>query len=312
MNVTKTLADHEIEAAIVRGELVLDAVPEGCVGACYELRMGNVYYDLTESEKPRSVDPGGNILIKPGHRVVLITHERLALNADVFARIVSKGSLFSVGLSAVATYADPGFRGRIGIVTQNISDKYIMLPLLERIAKVDFTILETPARRPYQGQHGFDTEIWPIKHQLQKTREQLAGDPRLSEPIPVDREVTGTGVESLASLVRRQIEADRKHGFPVDLASDEERCNQISKDLVGLIGEIGEFANLIKKVDLTFTRPGYQGPDLADAVPKLREELADAQIYLLRLAHLIGADLEKVVIEKMRLNDDRYEYLKRS
>ena len=107
----KVLADHEIEIAIARGEYVLDADPTNCVGACYELRMGDVYYDLTDGEKRWKVPLGGNALIKPGHRVVLLTHERLALSDRVFARIVSKGSLFSIGLSAVATYADPGFKG---------------------------------------------------------------------------------------------------------------------------------------------------------------------------------------------------------
>jgi NTP pyrophosphatase (non-canonical NTP hydrolase) len=226
------------------------------------------------------------------------------------ARIVSKGSLFSIGLSAVATYADPGFHGRIGIVTQNISDRYIVLPELEPIAKVDFTILETPANRPYRGQHGFETEIWPIKHHLQKTREQLADDPRLGRSASVD--VTVSDTESLASLARRQIEADRTHGFPVDLPDDKARCNQLSKDLVGLMGEIGEFANLLKKVELAFTQPGYAGPDLVAAGPELRMELADAQIYLLRLAHLIRVDLGEAVREKMRLNDERYAYLKKS
>lgn len=308
----KTLADHEIETAIVRGELILDADPTGCVGACYELRMGDVYYDLTEGEKRWTVPPGGTVLIKPGHRVVLITHERLALDAKVFARIVSKGSLFSIGLSAVATYADPGFHGRIGIVTQNISDKYIELPLLERIAKVDFTILETPASRPYRGQHGFETEIWPIKRQLQKTREQLADDPRLRGPISAKPRVGASGMETLASLTRRQIDADRMHGFPVDLSDDEARCNQISKDLVGLMGEIGEFANILKKVELAVSRPGYIGPDFVAAEPELRMELADAQIYLLRLGHLLRMDLEETVLEKMRLNNERYAYLRKA
>ena len=309
----KTLADHEIEVAIARGELILDADPAVCTGACYELRMGNVYYDLTEGAKRWPVPPGGTVLIKPGHRVVLITHERLALNAEMFARIVSKGSLFSIGLSAVATYADPGFHGRIGIVTQNISDKYIMLPELEHIAKVDFTVLETPAKRPYRGQHGFETEIWPIKHQLQKTREQLAGDPRLGDPASVDaRPVATTGMESLASLARRQIDADRVHGFPVDPPDDKARCNQLSKDIVGLVGEIGEFANLLKKVELALTQPGYAGPNLAAAEPELRMELADAQIYMLRLAHLIRVELGEAVLEKMRLNDERYAYLRKS
>src|ERR1700733_1745066 len=96
MDGMKVLADHESADAIARKERVLDADPEGCKGACYELRMGNVYYDLTEDEKRYPVPTGGDVLIKPGHRVVLITHERLALNDKVFARIVSKGSLFSV------------------------------------------------------------------------------------------------------------------------------------------------------------------------------------------------------------------------
>src|SRR4051794_30788799 len=72
----KTLVDHEIEAAIVRGELILDADRANCVGACYELRMGDVYYDLTDGEKRWTVPREGTVLIKPGHRVVLLTHER--------------------------------------------------------------------------------------------------------------------------------------------------------------------------------------------------------------------------------------------
>jgi NTP pyrophosphatase (non-canonical NTP hydrolase) len=212
-------------------------------------------------------------------------------------------------LSPVATYADPGFHGRIGIVTQNISDKYIVLPVKERIAKVDFTILETPARHPYRGQHGFETEIWPIKHNLQKTREELAGDPRLNEPVRVEPIQPKASDDSLASLGRRQIEADRRHGFPVDVVGDAARCSQISKDLVGLMGEVGEFADLLKKVDLVITRPGYNGPSLVDAEPKLRTELADIQIYLLRLAYLVGADLGQVVLDKMKLNHERYAYL---
>lgn len=310
MDGTKVLADHEIENAIARGELVLNADPEGCVGACYELRMGDVYYDLTEGEKRFAVDPGGTVLIKPGHRVILITHEKLELDDKTFARVVSKGSLFSIGLSPVATYADPGFRGRLGIVTQNISDKYIELPLLEHIAKVDFTILEIPAKRTYHGQHGFESKIWPFRHELQKTREQLSGDPRLGAPTEVAPPSGTSGAVSLASLTRRQIDADRKHGFPVDLTSDEDRCRQLSKDLVGLMGEIGEFANLVKKVELAISRRGYAGPKLGTATPDLRMELADAQIYMLRLAHLIRVDLGEAVLEKMRVNDERYGYLK--
>jgi deoxycytidine triphosphate deaminase len=306
----KILADHEIEAAIQRGELVLRAELSNCIGACYELRLGNVYYDLTDGEKRHTIPAGGTALIKPGHRVVLITHERLSLSDSMFGRIVSKGSLFSVGLIAVATYADPGFTGNIGIVTQNISNKYIELPWGERIAKVDFTVLETPVSRPYRGQHGFDTEIWPIKHQFQKTREELAGDPRIAETlVPTAERENVLQSPSLESLLQRQIRSDRAHGFPVDISDDETRRGQLFKDLTGLIGEVGEFANLLKKVDLAATQNGYEGPSLAAVQSALQMELADAQIYVLRLAHLLRVDLSRAVLEKIHMNDQRYSHL---
>ena len=174
-----TLSDSEIKTEMRRGLLVTNGEPSQASGACYELRLGNVYYDLTESDQPISVSENSTVLIKPGHRVVLITHEELVLPDDIFARVVSKGSLFSVGLSHVATYADPGFSGNLGIVTQNISDKYIALSPLEPIAKVDFNRLSGPVNTPYKGQHGFKTEIWPIKTQFQKTYQEVSTDDRV-------------------------------------------------------------------------------------------------------------------------------------
>src|ERR1700730_221123 len=119
--------------------------------ACYELRMGRIYYDLTEGARRFDVGEGGKVLIKPGYRVVLITQEELRVPPDIIARIISKGSLFSIGLSPVCTYADPGFPGNLGVVTQNISDKYIELPVGEPIAKVDFSRLGKTGNPPHPG-----------------------------------------------------------------------------------------------------------------------------------------------------------------
>ena len=125
------LTDGEIAAEMVAGRLVRNGDPAQLGPACYELRMGRIYYDLTEGARRFDVGEGGKILIKPGHRVVLITQEELIIPPDIVARIINKGSLFSVGLSPVSTYADPGFPGNLGVVTQNISDKYIELPVGE-------------------------------------------------------------------------------------------------------------------------------------------------------------------------------------
>lgn len=178
-----TLSDIDIHKAMSNELLIKNGIPAQVGPACYELRMGNIYYDLTESDKRIDASEYHSILIKPGHRVVLITHEELVIPADIIARVISKGSLFSVGLSPVCTYADPGFYGNIGIVTQNISDKYIEIPIGESIAKVDFSILTSKVNKSYQGQHGFQTQIWPVKHQLQKTYKQIKSDPRVNSEL---------------------------------------------------------------------------------------------------------------------------------
>jgi dCTP deaminase len=175
-----TLSDIEIKAEIGAQRLVLDADLSRLAGACYELRLSNIYYDLTEGGQRFELREGEMVLIKPGHRVVLITREALKVPPDILVRVVSKGSLFSVGLSPVATYADPGFGGNMGIVTENISDKYIELPQGEPIAKADFTRLTSAVGKLYQGQHGFQAGIWPIKSHLQKTHAEVAGDTRVS------------------------------------------------------------------------------------------------------------------------------------
>jgi dCTP deaminase len=173
------LTDGEITTEMEAGHLVRNGEPGQIGPACYELRMGRIYYDLTEGARRFDVGAGGKVLIKPGHHVVLITHEELVVPPYIIARIISKGSLFSVGLSPVCTYADPGFSGNLGVVTQNISDKYIELPVGESIAKADFAKLSKPVDHPYQGQHGYQTQIWPIKYHLQKSYAEVSHDPRV-------------------------------------------------------------------------------------------------------------------------------------
>jgi dCTP deaminase len=199
------LSDVDIEARMAAGELVRLGSKEQLGPACYELRMGTVYYDLTEQDKRIDVGTTGTILIKPGHRVVLITQEELQIPQNMIARVTSKGSLFSVGLSPVNTYADPGFEGNLGIVTQNLSDKYIEIPTGESIAKVDFALLSSAVTRPYRGQHGFQTKIWPIKRQFQKSFEEVKNDPRVeSEVVEAYKMLPRATATALRSIQRRQ------------------------------------------------------------------------------------------------------------
>lgn len=83
------------------------------------------------------------------------------------------------------------------------------------------------------------------------------------------------------------------------------------RDLVGLVGEVGEFSDLLKKVGLAKSNPGYIGPSLDDASPQLRSEIADIAIYLFRLSTILKGDLEKDILRKMKINDERYNYLEK-
>ena len=113
----------------------------------------------------------------------------------------------------------------------------------------------------------------------------------------------------LSTLTSKQITADKRRGFHVDFATDAERVGQLEKDLIGLFGEVGEFANVLKKVRLKITQSAYSGPSLSEATAGLREELADALIYLMRLSVILGGDLESDLISKMQKNDQRYSQL---
>src|SRR5690554_5533669 len=96
-----TLNDKDIIQEIRSAHLIRKATEHGVSGACYELRMGSVYYDLTEGAKRVQIKEGEDVLVKPGHRVVLISEEVLDVPSDILVRIISKGSLFSIGLTPV-------------------------------------------------------------------------------------------------------------------------------------------------------------------------------------------------------------------
>lgn len=115
----------------------------------------------------------------------------------------------------------------------------------------------------------------------------------------------------LSELVRSQIDADERRGFPVKFDNDEDRHNQLMRDLVGLVSEVGEFADCLKRVGLASSNPGYMGHSMTDATPQLRSELADISIYVFRLMTILDGDLEGEILRKMEVNRKRYQYLER-
>lgn len=204
---TGTLTDDEIKAACANGELIVDSFePRNVKQACYELRASRVYHTEIHAPASRRVDldepgNGDDILIRPHELVVVIAQEELSLPPDVLGRVLSKGQLVSLGLVPVNTYADPGFQGQLGIVLLNASTSYLRIKPGEAIAKLEFSRLAAPVARPYHGQHGYSTKIWPLPGGAVMTPEQVSSDPRIGTPHEEIARAYGPELGSVVSAV---------------------------------------------------------------------------------------------------------------
>jgi NTP pyrophosphatase (non-canonical NTP hydrolase) len=114
----------------------------------------------------------------------------------------------------------------------------------------------------------------------------------------------------LKNLQDMQVALDEANGFPIKFVDTTQQYDQITKDLVGLMGEIGEFANIVKKINIKLSRPNEYQLDLVASQSALSEELADALIYILRISAMLEVDLEGAVLNKIRVNRTRYASLR--
>lgn len=170
-----TLCDGDLKRLAGVGELIVENFDPRCVRqACYELRASNTFYETGEGRENKRVtaDPSGYIL-RSNTYVTSVVMESIRLPNNVLGRILTKGQLFSVGILPVNTYADPGFDGRLGITLYNGSRRAILIKPGQAIGKIEFAVLPRAVEQAYNGQHGYQTEIWPIPVHLYATDEQL-------------------------------------------------------------------------------------------------------------------------------------------
>lgn len=107
---------------------------------------------------------------------------------------------------------------------------------------------------------------------------------------------------TLSDILRAQEEFDREHSGgrgPFYVAIDEGNLEQLEHLVVCLVGELGEFSNILKKV-VRGDRP------LEQAKAELDEELVDCFIYLLKIANQFGVDLENGYLKKRQANSERF------
>lgn len=170
-----TLTDEDIIDCARNGKLIIEEFQvENVKQACYELRASNIFFETSSpKEDKRIVINDGSYVLRPNNYVTVITSEKLAIPDNMVARILTKGVLFSLGILPVNTYADAGFDGRLGVTLYNFSRRYIEIQPGQAIAKIEFTVLPKAVTRPYHGQHGFETDIWPIPTHLYAALDDL-------------------------------------------------------------------------------------------------------------------------------------------
>ncbi len=79
--------------------------------------------------------------------------------------------------------------------------------------------------------------------------------------------------------------------------------------VVALTGEIGEYANIVKKVSRDFENLHQTISE--ERKKELIEELVDCFIYIIITANLLDVDLEKKYFEKLEKNKQRFEKYKK-
>lgn len=183
-NITGTLNDENIIKLCEKFILIEDGFEKNMVKqCCYELRASSIYIMLSCDEDSRThnldIDNEDYILIKPHNQVVIMTKEKLNIPGNIIGRILTKGNLFSIGLIPVNTYADPGFKGNLGIVFSNLSNNYIKIKPDEPIAKIEFSKTIDYVKNIYSGQHGYQTRIWPIDKDKILTKKEMEKDTRI-------------------------------------------------------------------------------------------------------------------------------------
>lgn len=106
----------------------------------------------------------------------------------------------------------------------------------------------------------------------------------------------------LKDICRLQSEFDAAHKSrePWNAPITADNLQLLEHLLVCLVGEVGECANLVKKVvrgDLSY----------AAARQNLGGELADTFIYLIKICSQSGVDLEREFLERLEHNRKRFK-----
>ena len=111
---------------------------------------------------------------------------------------------------------------------------------------------------------------------------------------------------NIKDLTKIQHSFDSEHGWSLDRGTSEELVDMLSQDLIGTLGELGEFSNIVKKANLLKNNKQDLDEFLKSNRDSLEEEVVDTFIYIMRIATHMNIDLEDAYLEKLAKNKKRF------
>lgn len=155
------LNDRQIKAAIEENYLLSF---ESCdlskvKYATYEIRVSSDFHKVTyiggqASFTTEVVGNSNSIIIEPGQTIKVLAKEVFRIPGNIYAKINTVGQIFSAGLAAENTYADPGYHGQIYITLSNISSRRLSIKPGDPLARVEFHKIEEPVETAHSGENG--------------------------------------------------------------------------------------------------------------------------------------------------------------
>jgi deoxycytidine triphosphate deaminase len=155
------LSDRDIKAAVEGGYLLEREgfIVENAKYACYEIRVGSQYEVLKFDNDDvvhvsRELGQGQTIDIPPGSTFLIVAEETFRIPTNIFAKITTVGQVFSSGLAAENTFADPGYTGPLYITMTNVSTRILSLKRGDPLARVEFHKFQNIPDRTHIGYRG--------------------------------------------------------------------------------------------------------------------------------------------------------------
>jgi len=108
----------------------------------------------------------------------------------------------------------------------------------------------------------------------------------------------------LKDIIEEQRQFSARHGWHWKVENMENMIKRLEYGTIALTGEVGEFANVLKKV----IRDREANIPIEDQkFAHLREELTDVFIYLMLMSVTLGMDLENEWKAKKAKNEERFK-----